>query len=95
MNDTQNASQNTTIDKGDLRRMQDVLQSLEDQIRRQTSLKYALLRGAVYGIGTVIGATVLIALLGGIIAMFATQLGEVPLIGDFIKQGALEQYIEQ
>jgi hypothetical protein len=46
----------------------EVLHVLETRIERQNSFRYALLRGMVYGLGTVIGATVLVALFGGIIA---------------------------
>lgn len=45
-----------------------VLQDLENHIKRQNSLKYALVKGMVHGLGTVIGATVLVALLGGVLA---------------------------
>ena len=41
-----------------------VLQDLRSMLKRQSSLRFALLRGMVYGLGTVIGATVLIAILG-------------------------------
>lgn len=48
-------------------RLLDVLEALEKQIMKQNSLKLALLRGVVYGLGTVIGATILVTLLGWII----------------------------
>lgn len=48
-------------------RLVDVLETLERQIEKQNSLKYALLRGMVYGLGTVIGASVLVTVLAGII----------------------------
>lgn len=48
-------------------RLIEVLQTLETHIQRQNSLKYAFLKGLMYGLGTVIGATVLVALFGGII----------------------------
>ena len=60
-NNYQNSSPQTA-------RLIEVLTSLEGEIKKQTSLKFALLKGIVYGLGTVIGATVLVALFGGIIA---------------------------
>ena len=39
-----------------------VLSKLEDLTERQVSLKYALMRGVVYGLGTVIGATIIISI---------------------------------
>lgn len=44
-----------------------VLEDLEELTRKQVSLKFTLLKGAIYGIGTVIGATVLIAILSTLI----------------------------
>ena len=66
-----------------------VLYSLEEQIGRQTSLKFAFLRGAVYGVGTVVGATILIALFGGVLAATINSLSELPFIGDFVNEQAV------
>ena len=63
-----------------------VLYSLEEHIQRQTSLKFAFLRGAVYGLGTVIGATLLLALFGGILAATIDSLSELPVIGNYVNQ---------
>jgi hypothetical protein len=48
-------------------RLTEVLGSLEKHIKRQNSLKFVFVRGMIYGLGTVIGATVLVALLGGVL----------------------------
>ena len=48
-------------------RLIEVLKDLEAHIQRQNSLKYAFIKGMIHGLGTVIGATVLVALFGGII----------------------------
>ncbi len=42
-------------------RLIDVLESLENLTKKQVSLKFVLIRGSIYGLGTVIGATVLIS----------------------------------
>tara|TARA_B100000508_G_scaffold31981_1_gene24598 strand:+ start:35744 stop:36010 length:267 start_codon:yes stop_codon:yes gene_type:complete len=47
-------------------RLIEVLQTLEQHIKRQNSLKYALVKGMIYGLGTVIGATILVAILGSV-----------------------------
>lgn len=57
----------------------EVLETLKVQIVKQNSLKYALLRGMVYGLGTVIGASVLVALLGGIIATTINSFTDEPI----------------
>ena len=44
-----------------------VLESLEKLTEKQVSLKSNFLRGLIYGLGTVIGATVLISLLSYIV----------------------------
>lgn len=49
-------------------RLIEVLETIENDIRKQNSLKFTFLRGALYGLGTVIGASVLVALFGGLIA---------------------------
>jgi hypothetical protein len=46
----------------------EVLHVLETRIEKQNSFRNAFFRGLVYGLGTVFGATVLVALFGGIIA---------------------------
>lgn len=45
----------------------DVLMGLEHEIKKQNSLKYALVRGIVYGLGTVIGASVLVTVIAGLL----------------------------
>ena len=68
-------------------RLLEVLEILETRIKRQNSLKYAFARGIVYGLGTVVGATVVVAILGSIVAK---------TFGPFtdIDAAALEQTIE-
>lgn len=55
-------------------RLIEVLEVLEKDIRKQNSLRYAFFKGIVYGLGTVIGATVLVALFGGIITSTLTAI---------------------
>lgn len=40
-----------------------VLEKLENHIQKQVSLKFAFLKGAIYGLGIVVGTTILIAIL--------------------------------
>jgi len=89
--DTGNVEKFTTLDQ---ERLLHVLQSLETEIKKQTSLKFAFMRGAVYGLGTVIGATLLLALFGGILASVSSSLGGLPVIGEYIDQQAVQQYLE-
>ena len=59
-------------------RLIEVLQDLEHHIKRQNSLKYAFLKGMAYGLGTVIGATVLVAIFGGVIATTISSISGEP-----------------
>ena len=64
-----------------------VLKSLESEIKKQNSLKHALFRGMIYGLGTVIGATVLVALFGGILATTLSSLTGSTITPQEIEQG--------
>lgn len=67
MENAHNSSETTrTTEQTD--KLLEVLHTLETRIKRQNSYKNAFLKGIVYGLGTVIGATVLVALFGGVIA---------------------------
>lgn len=56
-------------------RLLEVLEVLEERIKNQNSYKNTFLRGALYGLGTVIGATILVALFGGVIAATINTFG--------------------
>jgi hypothetical protein len=60
-------------------RLIEVLKDLESHVKRQNSLKYAFLKGMVYGLGTVIGATILVAILGSLFASTFDQLLQEPI----------------
>ncbi len=62
-----------------------VLEELESHIIRQNSLKYTLARGVIYGLGTVIGATVLVALFGGAIATVVNSLIDQPILNESLQ----------
>lgn len=67
-------------------KLTEVLQTLDKHMEKQNSFKYAFLRGVIYGLGTVFGATVLVALLGGIIASAADTFGAERLINTIFGQ---------
>ena len=51
-----------------------VLGGLEDLTKRQVSLKFIFVRGIIYGLGTVIGATVLISILSySVVQIFGVE----------------------
>jgi Domain of unknown function (DUF5665) len=81
------------IDNTQQQRLITVLGELEDEVEEQNSWKHVFIRGTFYGLGTVIGATVLIAILGSVIALTVKYLGlkELPYIGNLIDKAAVER----
>jgi hypothetical protein len=65
-----------------------VLHDLEEEVEKQNSWQRTFLRGALYGLGTVVGATILIAILGSVLAVAANTFGidNVPFVGDLIQK---------
>jgi hypothetical protein len=65
-----------------------VLNELEDEVERQNSWKHVFLRGALYGLGTVIGATLLIAIIGSVFAITIKTFGieKMPVLGPYVEQ---------
>jgi hypothetical protein len=70
-----------------------VLGELEEEVEKQNSWQRVFVRGALYGLGTVIGATVLLALVASIFALTAKSLGitNIPFLGTFIEDIVVEQ----
>jgi len=66
--------------------LKDVLVSLRSLIKKQVSLKFAFARGLIYGLGTVIGATVLIALITWLLGIFIQDVSGTPLIGPALEE---------
>jgi hypothetical protein len=85
----------TGYDKDDTQqqRLITVLNELEEEVEKQNSWRHVFVRGALYGLGTVIGATVLLALLGSLIAIAVDTFGfqEIPILGNFIEKTVVEQ----
>lgn len=70
-----------------------VLGELEDEVEKQNSWKHEFVRGTLYGLGTVIGATVLLALVGSILALTTKSLGlgNIPVLGPLVEKIVVEQ----
>lgn len=70
-----------------------VLGELEDEVEKQNSYSHIFVRGALYGLGTVIGATLLLAILGSVVAMVIRTLGieNIPFVGDFVEKVVNEE----
>ena len=81
------------IDNTQQQRLITVLNELEDEVEKQNSLKHVFLRGALQGLGTVIGATVLLAILGSILAVSVSLFGikDLPFVGKYIEKIVVEQ----
>lgn len=64
----------------------EVLTDLKTQIRRQTSFRFIFVRGIVYGLGTVIGATVLIGIVSWTLSAFFSDPADAPIIGPALEE---------
>jgi len=62
-----------------------VLNDLKVQIKKQTSLRFAFARGLVYGLGTVIGATVLIGILSWLITYIFDDPKDIPIANEVLE----------
>jgi hypothetical protein len=84
-------------DETQQQRLITVLGELEEEVEKQNSWHHVFVRGALYGLGTVIGATILIALLGSIIAIAIDTLGikDVPFLNDFVRNIVSEEIQSQ
>ncbi len=74
-------------DETQQQRLITVLNELEEEVEKQNSWQHIFVRGAFYGLGTVIGATVLLALLGSVVAVAIDTfgIGDIPILGDLIR----------
>ncbi len=84
-------------DETQQQRLITVLGELEEEVEKQNSWHHVFVRGALYGLGTVVGATVLIAIAGSIIALTIDTLGikDIPFLGDFIRNTVNEEIQSQ
>jgi len=64
-----------------------VLGSLEELTIRQVSIRFIFLRGVIYGLGTVIGATVLISILSyGFVQVFGVDVIDTEAVSNIQEQ---------
>ena len=64
-----------------------VLGDLEDLTKRQVSLKFIFVRGIIYGLGTVIGATVLISILSySVVQIFGVEVRDTNAVQNLQNQ---------
>lgn len=80
-------------DKTQQQRLITVLGELEEEVEKQNSWQHVFIRGALYGLGTVIGATILIAIAGSVIAITIDTLGikDIPFLTDFVRNTVNEE----
>ncbi len=84
-------------DETQQQRLITVLGELEEEVEKQNSWHHVFIRGALYGLGTVVGATILIAIAGSIMALTIDTLGikDLPFLGDFIRNTVNEEIQSQ
>ena len=74
-----------TIPNEHRERLIKVLEKLEQQIIKQNSLRNAFIKGIVYGLGTVFGASILVALFGGFIANTINIFTDEPVLNESLE----------
>lgn len=80
-------------DETQQQRLITVLNELEEEVEKQNSWQHVFVRGALYGLGTVVGATVLLAFLGSLLAIAIDTfgIGDLPIIGDLLRSIVTDQ----
>ena len=80
-------------DETQQQRLITVLNELEEEVEKQNSWQRIFARGLLYGLGTVIGATILIALFGSLVALAVDTfgIGNIPVLGDFIRDVIIKE----
>lgn len=63
-----------------------VLVDLKALLTKQTSLRFAFFRGILYGLGTVVGATILIGIFTWLTSVFFADPTEAPIIGPALEE---------
>ncbi len=65
-----------------------VLNELEHEVEKQNSWRLVFLRGTIHGLGTVIGATVLIAIIASVLAVVFNLFGisDVPFLSGLLEK---------
>lgn len=76
------------IDNTQQQRLITVLGELEDEVEKQNSFGHTFLKGTLQGLGTVIGATVLLTILGSVFALFVDTFGleDIPVVGQWVEE---------
>lgn len=71
------------------------LDKLNTLLANQISLPRVFLRGVIGGLGSILGATIVMGIVVGLIAWLLVNLVDVPVVGDFIDQEYVnEQFLD-
>lgn len=69
-----------------LTKLNENIDRLNHNIERQTSFKFLILKGLVYGVSVVIGTTILAGILFSLFNLTFGSAENIPLIGDFAEE---------
>lgn len=70
-----------------------LLQKISQQLAKLTSLKQSFLSGIVYGLGTALGASVVLAFALWLLARFVATLENIPAVGDWVQKAPVEEIL--
>lgn len=67
------------------------LEELNKRIEKQNSLKFIILRGIVYGVSTVIGASIVAGIVISILSATIDSVEEVPILNTIVEEIPVEE----
>lgn len=69
------------------------LKSIDKRLYRLTSMRWLFVMGLVRGVSSVIGATIIAAIVFALLSMLISSFGQVPLLDQFIKSTGIEELL--
>jgi hypothetical protein len=69
------------------------LKSIDKRLYRLTSMRWLFVMGLVRGVSSVIGATIIAAIVFALLSMLISSFGQVPLLDQFIEDTGIEELL--
>jgi hypothetical protein len=69
------------------------LKNIERQLRTLTSLRWTFVSGLVRGVSTVLGATIVAAIVFAVLAQVLSSANSIPVLNNLIKQSGINELV--
>lgn len=76
----------TPSDNDDTKELNENLIRLNENLERQLSFKFIILKGAVYGLGTAVGATIIAGVVLSLLASTFDRADDIPLLPEVTRE---------